>query len=273
MDQMESRYPKHLQESWDKNGLIVGDPEQPVRKILLAVDPVEATVRQAIEGEYDLMITHHPLFLRGTNFVSRLDCKGRIVHDLIKNDVALLNAHTNADAATRGVAWALAKACGIDGEPFDIVDEDASGNPRGLGRVGKLAEPMTLDQFANVVANALPAGPHGIFIGTPAGEDLATVVETVAVSGGSGDSFLDRAREVQADVYVTADLRHHPASEHLERGKPALISGSHWATEWLWLPHLADDLEAAAEDDGVEVQVDISRTVTEPWIDHRPTLG
>jgi dinuclear metal center YbgI/SA1388 family protein len=273
MNQMEARYPKHLQEDWDKNGLIVGDPDQEVSKILLAVDPVDATVRQAIEGNYDMMITHHPLFLRDANFVSRLDYKGRIVHDLIKNDVALLNAHTNADSATRGVAWALAKACGIDGEPFDVIDEDAAGNPRGLGRIRKLANPVTLDEFADVVAAALPAGPHGIFVGTPVGEDLSMQVETVALSGGSGDSFLDRARELGADVYVTADLRHHPASEHLERGKPALISGSHWATEWLWLPHLEEDLSAAAEQAGVDLEIDISRTVTEPWVDHRSTLG
>lgn len=273
MDQMEAHYPAHLQESWDKNGLIVGDPEQPVSRILLAVDPVDATVRQAIEGDYDMLITHHPLFLRGANFVSRLDYKGRLVHDLIKNDVALMNAHTNADAAARGVAWALAKACGIDGEPFEIVDEDAAGTPLGLGRIDKLPEPMTLDAFADVVAKGLPAGPHGIFVGAPVGEDLDMMVETVAVSGGSGDSFLDTARDLSADVYVTADLRHHPASEHLERGKPALICGSHWATEWLWLPYLQDDLGTAAVEAGVELEIDVSRSVTEPWIDHRPTLG
>ncbi|MDO5034214.1 MAG: Nif3-like dinuclear metal center hexameric protein [Actinomycetaceae bacterium] len=272
MEVMEERYPTFLQESWDKNGLIVGDPDQPVEKILLAVDPVEATAAQACEGGYDMMITHHPLYLRGTSFVSRLDYKGRIVHDLIKSDVALLNAHTSADAATRGVAWALAQAVGIEGVPFDPVDEDEAGNPRGLGRIGELPEPMTLEEFAAVVAKALPAGPHGILIGAPGG-DLKMQVQTVAVSGGSGDSFLNRARELGADVYVTADLRHHPASEHLEAGGPALISGSHWATEWLWLPHLADDLEAAAKEAGVELEIDVSRFVTEPWHAHMPTLG
>ncbi|MDK8350783.1 Nif3-like dinuclear metal center hexameric protein [Gleimia europaea] len=269
---MEARYPQRLQESWDKNGLIVGDPDQRVSRILLAVDPVAETVAQAIEDGYDMLITHHPLYLRGTSFVSRLDYKGRIVHDLIKSDVALMNAHTNADSAARGVAWALAQAVGIEGEPFDPIDEDEAGTARGLGRIGKLEAPQTLREFADRVAKALPAGPHGIFVGAP-GNDLETSVSTVAVSGGSGDSFLARARELGADVYVTADLRHHPASEHLEEGGPALICGSHWATEWLWLPHLADDLEEAAADAGVQLQVDVSRFVTEPWNLHLETLG
>ena len=272
MEIMEARYPQRLQESWDKNGLIVGDPDQKVSKILLAVDPVTETVAQAIEGSYDMLITHHPLYLRGTSFVSRMDYKGRIVHDLIKSDVALMNAHTNADSAARGVAWALAQAVGIEGEPFDPIDEDEAGIARGLGRIGKLEAPQTLREFADRVAKALPAGPHGIFVGAPGG-DLETQVSTVAVSGGSGDSFLSRARALRADVYVTADLRHHPASEHLEEGGPALICGSHWATEWLWLPHLADDLEEAAEETGVQLQVDVSRFVTEPWNLHLEPLG
>ena len=66
---MEARYPQRLQESWDKNGLIVGDPDQRVSRILLAVDPVAETVAQAIEDGYDMLITHHPLYLRGTSFV------------------------------------------------------------------------------------------------------------------------------------------------------------------------------------------------------------
>ncbi|MDO5061223.1 MAG: Nif3-like dinuclear metal center hexameric protein [Actinomycetaceae bacterium] len=266
-------YPPHLQEDWDKNGLIVGDPAQPVEKILLAIDPVPETVAQAVAGKYDLLITHHPLFLRGANFVSKETHKGRMIHDLIKNDVALLNAHTNADSAQRGVAWALAEAVGLAGEPFTHKETTSTGVALGLGRIGKLPAPMTLADFAQRVANALPAGPHGIFVGVPHGKDLQMLIETVAVSGGSGDSFLQTVADLGADVYVTADLRHHPAQDHLNATETALISGSHWATEWLWLPALANDLEAAAQEAGIEIEIDISATVTEPWRLHLPTQG
>lgn len=272
-------YPPHLQEDWDKNGLIVGDPAQPVRKVLLAIDPVPETVAQAVAGEYDLLITHHPLFLRGANFVSKETHKGRMAHDLIKHDVSLLNAHTNADSAARGVAWALAAAVGLTtadgvaGEPFSAKETDPQGASLGLGRIGKLPSPLTLEAFAEKVAAALPAGPHGIFVGVPHGKDLQMQVETVAVSGGSGDSFLQTVADLGADVYVTADLRHHPAQDHLNATETALISGSHWATEWLWLPALANDLEAAAQEAGVAIEIDISATVTEPWRLHLPTRG
>ncbi|MCS4484945.1 Nif3-like dinuclear metal center hexameric protein [Gleimia sp. 6138-11-ORH1] len=266
-------YPPHLQEEWDKNGLIVGDLEQPVQKILLAIDPVPETIAQAVEGNYDLLITHHPLFLKGINFISKESHKGRMVHDLIKNDVALLNAHTNADSAERGVAWALAKAVGITGTPFSTKETSETGTPLGLGRIGKLPRPIPLETFAQQVARALPSGPHGIFVGVPTGKDLQMPVETVAVSGGSGDSFLQLAADLGADVYLTADLRHHPAQDHLNSTRTALISGSHWATEWLWLPALANDLELAAQAAGVEIEIDISASVTEPWRLHLPTQG
>lgn len=273
MGVMERLYPKHLQEKWDRNGLIVGDPEQPVKRILLAVDPVFETAHEAITGQFDLVITHHPLFLRGTSFVSRQDYKGRIVHDFIKHDVALMNAHTNADSASRGVAWALAQAAGIKGEPFETIDEDETGIKRGLGRFGALREPMLLRDFSDRIAKALPCGPHGIFVGTAPGVDLDQEVQTVAVSGGAGDSFLETVTKLGADVYVTADLRHHPASEHLENGGPALVCGSHWATEWLWLPFLKTDLERIARDEEVEINIVISTIVTEPWTLHIPTSG
>ncbi|WIK65288.1 Nif3-like dinuclear metal center hexameric protein [Gleimia hominis] len=269
MAQMERMYPAALQESWDSNGLIVGEPDQTVESILLAVDPVPQTVEQAVEGNYDMLITHHPLYLRGTNSVSCTDYKGRIVHELIRANVSLMNAHTNADAAARGVAWSLAHALGFEGTPFEPQESKKTTQLVGLGRYADLDEETTLGEFAARVARALPAGPHGIYVGAPYGADGSMPVKRVAVSGGAGDSFLQKVRELGADVYVTADLRHHPASEHLSEGGPALISGSHWATEWLWLPNLQDDLQAALPG----VQVDVSRTCTEPWQEHKKTLG
>ena len=61
------------------------------------------------------------------------------------------------------------------------------------------------------------------------------MIETVAVCGGAGDAFLADAAAAGADAYLTADLRHHPASEHLAGGGPALLDAAHWATERPWL--------------------------------------
>ena len=100
-------------------GLIVGDPDAPVRSILLALDPIAAIADQAVAGPhgdgnpYDMVITHHPLLLRGASFLPVTDPKGRVVTTLIRSGIALFNAHTNADVACDGVATALADLIGL----------------------------------------------------------------------------------------------------------------------------------------------------------------
>lgn len=143
-------------------------------------------------------------------------------------------------------------------ELADLPDPD-----RGAGRIGRLPRPTSLREFAAGIATALPETAHGVRV---AG-DPDQQVETVALCGGAGDFLLDRARAAGADVYVTSDLRHHPASELREYAEtggsaPALIDVAHWAAEWTWLPVLADRM-ASTWGDSVEVRV--SRINTDPW--------
>ena len=258
---MESWYPAATAQSWDRVGLIVGDPAAPVRSILLALDPTAAIAAQAVAGpsgdgeSYDMVITHHPLLLRGASFLPVTDPKGGVITTLIRSNIALFNAHTNGDVACDGVATALADLIGLrDTAPLEPCGTDAEGHEIGLGRVGTVDE-TTLGAFADHVASVLPAGTSGLFV------------------GGDEDSALEAARAAGVDVYLTADLRHHPASEHLEGGAPALLCGSHWATESPWLPVLARKIREAACAADVELRVEVSTIVTEPWTSHRVTQG
>ena len=272
---MESWYPAASAQPWDRVGLIVGDPFAPVRSILLALDPTAAITEQAVAGpdgdgvSYDMVITHHPLLLRGASLLPVTDPKGSVVTTLIRSGIALFNAHTNADVACDGVATALADLLGLrDTVPLEPCGTDTEGHEIGLGRVGTVDE-TTLGAFADHVASLLPAGPSGLLVG---GDESAQVTR-VAVLGGAGDSALEAARAAGVDVYLTADLRHHPASEHLEGGAPALLCGSHWATESPWLPVLARKIRQAARSADVELRVEVSTIVTEPWTSHRVTQG
>ena len=362
---LEDWYPPHQADEWDRVGMICGDPDEPVERILLAVDPVQAVAEQAVAEDADLLIVHHPLFLRGTSSVAASDPKGRVVHDLIRSGCALYAAHTNADAPAGGVSESLALALGLqnivplEADPFEpldkvvvfvpaevaekvrnamaekgagrignydmatfssvgegrfrplegarpvigqvgqleVVDEvriettvrrslrDAvitamkNAHPyevpafdvieliaqpdetRGSGRIGQLAEPMTLQAFAEKVNKALPDTAHGVRV---AG-DPNQMVSTVALCGGAGDFLLGRAKAVGADVYLTSDLRHHPASESRESGGPALIDVAHWAAEWTWLPVLQQRLVSALGGRDANVVVHISEIVTDPW--------
>src|SRR5437899_3242016 len=100
-------------EDWDAVGLVTGDPDQEVRRVLFAVDPMRAVVDEAIAGGFDLLVTHHPLLLRGVNSVAATTPKGRVITDLIRAGVALHVCHTNADNANPGVSDALAAAIGL----------------------------------------------------------------------------------------------------------------------------------------------------------------
>lgn len=132
---MESWYPAATAQSWDRVGLIVGDPDSPVRSILLALDPTAAIADQAVTGPhgdgnpYDMVITHHPLLLRGASFLPVTDPKGGVVTTLIRSGIALFNAHTNADVACDGVATALADLIGLRDtvplEPCALTPRDA----------------------------------------------------------------------------------------------------------------------------------------------------
>ncbi|HEX4698348.1 MAG TPA: Nif3-like dinuclear metal center hexameric protein, partial [Actinomycetes bacterium] len=98
---------------WDAVGLVTGDPDQPVRRVLLAVDPVQAVVDEAVAWGADLLVTHHPLLLRGVHSVATSHPKGRAVTALVRAGVALQVAHTNADVADPGVSDALGAAIGL----------------------------------------------------------------------------------------------------------------------------------------------------------------
>ncbi|WP_090929247.1 Nif3-like dinuclear metal center hexameric protein [Nonomuraea jiangxiensis] len=253
---LEAAYPPARAESWDAVGLVSGDPGQGVRRVLFAVDPVAAVAAEALEWEADLIVTHHPLYLRGTTSVAATTPKGRLIRTLIKNDIALYTAHTNADVANPGVSDALARAVGLVGDlvPLQSFPDDPW---RGLGRIGELPGEVTLGEFAAQAAEGLPRTSAGVRV---AG-DLSRPVRRVAVSGGAGDSLLETAKAAGVDVFLTADLRHHPASEFVESGGPALVDAAHWATEWPWLDSAASILRAS----GVNVETRVSATVTDAW--------
>jgi dinuclear metal center YbgI/SA1388 family protein len=250
----EDRYDPAWAQEWDAVGLVCGDPEAQVRRVLFAVDPVAEVVGEALEWGADLIVTHHPLLLRPVHGVPATTYKGRLVHRLITGGTALFTAHTNADVADPGVSDALARAVGLEG-PLRPLSPSPDDPRRGLGRVGELSAPLTLREFAAGAAKGLPATAAGLRV---AGDPDAAV-RTVAVCGGAGDSLLGAARATGADVYLTADLRHHPASEFREVGATALIDAAHWATEWPWLRDAAKLLGET------NVETRISSAVTDAW--------
>jgi dinuclear metal center YbgI/SA1388 family protein len=372
---LDGLYPASSAQTWDAVGLVCGDPDRPVGKVLLAVDPTAEVVDEALEWGADLLLTHHPLLLRAVHGVPATTFKGRVVHRLIKGDCALFVAHTNADAALPGVSDALARVVGLDDleplvpepvtsldkvvvfvphddterlvdaladagagelgdyrrcawtstgigtftpqpgaspavgtvgevaqvgetrvemvlprhrrtavvsalrrahpyeEPaFDLLELADLGSGTGIGRVGVLPQPVTLETFAQYVASVLPTTVQGVRVSGPADAQ----VQRVAVCGGSGDDLFAAVRASGADVFLTADLRHHPASEareHAHGGPPYLVDVAHWASEWPWLRGCESRLLSALGDRASTVETRVSTTRTDPWTFHVPSRG
>ncbi|MER5864317.1 Nif3-like dinuclear metal center hexameric protein [Kitasatospora sp. NPDC002040] len=266
IDALEELYPPRWAESWDAVGLVCGDPEAEVGRVLFAVDPVQTVVDEAVEWGADLVVTHHPLYLRGVTSVAATGFKGRVVHGLIRAGIGLHVAHTNADHADPGVSDALAEAVGLRVLGPLVADPTDPAGRRGSGRIGVLEPPLTLTAFAAQVAAGLPATATGVRV---AG-DGDRVITRVAVCGGSGDGFLAEARAAGVDAYVTADLRHHPVSEATEASSLALVDAAHWATEWPWLRLAERGLTEAAARHGWQLETKVSHRVTDPWTAHAP---
>jgi dinuclear metal center YbgI/SA1388 family protein len=259
---LEGLYPPEAAQSWDQVGLVSGDLDQPVLRVHFAVDPTLAVIEEARQHGADLIVTHHPLLLRGVHSVATTSAKGASVTSLVVNDIALYVAHTNADIAAPGVCDALAEACGLTGlEPLAVIE----GQP--MGRVGSLAAPVSLAGFAQGLYAALPRAAGGIRVAGPE----AAMVQRIAVVGGAGDDMFEHVRASGADVYVTADLRHHPvleAREEARGGTPYLVDAGHWATEAVWLKSVQRRLREAVAtvgEPGTRLETHISTLRTDPW--------
>ena len=173
---LERLYPLHSAASWDRVGLVSGDLDQPVSLVHFAVDPTLAVIDEARDASADLLVTHHPLLLRGVHSVATTSAKGASVTSLIRNNIALYVAHTNADVASPGVCDALASACAlVDVGPLEVVDGV------GQGRVGSLAHPRTLREFVQHLSTVLPKTASGIRVAGSAD----ALVTRVAVVGGA----------------------------------------------------------------------------------------
>lgn len=260
---IDALYPAADAQSWDAVGLASGDPDAVIERMLFAVDPVAATVIEALEWRAQLLFTHHPLLLRGVTSIAEDQYKGALLARLIRGGCALESAHTNADVVESGPTGTIFDRLGIPaGAEERIPIEPLANNPaRGIGLVGELPESITLREFAERVAEIFPATAGGVRV---AGEPEQPV-RRVACCSGAGDSLLSHPLVRGADVYLTSDLRHHPASEAREQailaGGPALVDTAHFASEWLWLDGAAARIREAHPD----IEVRVSTHNTDPW--------
>ena len=217
---MVARLPDSLSEAWDNDGLMVcPDADAPVRRVLLSLDVTENVVDFAIENEFDLILSHHPLIFRPLSSVSEDTPVGRKVIKLIKSGIAVISFHTRADRVDGGVNDVLANF--LELTEVEPLSED------GMGRVGYLEKPMTLSEFCARIKKHLGAPVLSV-------SDGGDLVHKVALLGGEGKDYLGHALASEADTYLSGNLGYHTMEDAPELGIN-LIEAGHYYSEKLVL--------------------------------------
>lgn len=248
MDEMERWAPRYLAEDWDNTGLLVGDSEQTVERVLVALDATETVIAEAAANQADWIITHHPLIFTPLNRIVKQEPIGKKIITLLQNNIGLYSAHTNLDIAENGVNDLFFELLGLTGSEY--LMKPAPDTIRALGRIGYLPQPMTLAALAAFIKKQLNANDIR-FAGA-----ADQMVHKIALCAGdaSGLRYCRAAAEKECQVYVTGDLRHHNALDALEMGL-SLIDASHFASEALIVPAIAKRLQQAAKQAGVTLSV------------------
>lgn len=222
ISKIEEFAPHEIAYDWDNTGFITGDKNKDVKKVFITLDVVKETVEEAIKYGADMIISHHPIMFRGIKTVDYNSQQGYILKELIKNDIALYAAHTSMDCASGGINDVLAQKLGI----FDteVIEKSNMYKECGLGRIGKLKNKTTLKEYAGFVKQELST-PFVRVCG-----DCNKKIETVGVGGGACDDLIEKAREMGADLFVTADMKYHTALDSVESGI-CVIDAGHYPTE------------------------------------------
>ena len=249
LERLDEAFPSGWAEPWDNTGLQCGEREAAVSRVILALDPTRATIDEAIDGAFELLVTHHPLVLEPAEGEAPPATLATSLAAARRGGLAVIACHTNADVAPDGVNDVLAERLGL----LDVEPLLATSEHQGLGRLGR---PAGAESVATVAARCEER------LGTPPRliGDRDASVRRIAVCGGSGSSLIPLAAAVGADVLITADVKHHGAIAARELGL-AVIDAGHAATEWPFVEVLAERLAAWVP----ELQVGLSGLPRDPF--------
>ena len=203
---------------WDNVGLLV-DAGTPVSRVLTTLDITPAVVREAVENDCQLIVSHHPVIFHPIKSLHADDVPAL----LMKNGISAICMHTNLDAAPGGVNDTLCDILGIASEERESFAE-------GCGRIGKTM-PTTVEALAKFCADTLHSGVKYVNGQKP--------VTCLAEVSGGGGSYLQEAIDLGVDCLVTGEAAHHIALLAKEKGVGLVVAG-HWGTE-----HAVADVLAA----------------------------
>ncbi len=225
--------PLRLAEDWDNVGLLVGDPARQVRRVMTCLTVTPNVVVEAIEGQVDLIVSHHPMPFHPLKRLTSETPMGRMVLDLISSRVAVYSAHTAYDSAANGINQRLARGLDLRGV-FPLV---FSSEGLGTGRIGWFETPTPLGEVAETIKQFLDLSTIQI-VGDP-----EKMIRLMAIACGAAGELLEQARQAHCDGMLLGEARFHTCLE-AEACDIGLILPGHYASERFGMDCLAEVIAA-----------------------------
>ena len=248
--------PLRLAEEWDNVGLLAGDREANIARVMTCLTITPDVVDEAIESRAGLIVAHHPLPFKPLAKITNDTTSGQMLWRLIGAGVAIYSAHTAFDSASSGINQRWAESLGLDSiEPLLPSDAIAGLNREGAGRLGHLAAPMSISELTKRAAE-ISGSRSPRMVG---GEEK--LVKRIGIACGSGGSFLSAAKRRGCEALITGEATFHTCLEARSMGIGLAMMGHYaserFAMEWL-ATRIANDL------DGIEVWA--SRNESDPVV-------
>ena len=212
-------YPKELSCPWDNDGIMCSrDPDASVRKVLVSLDATERALKYASEGEFDLLLTHHPMIFRKLEAVTPATLGGNRAVAACGGDISVISLHTRLDAGRGGVNDSLVEKLGYTSSETFGDDESLE-----LGRIFELESPIGAEAFSLSVKEKL--GAQAVRL------TGCKAVKRIAVVGGAGGDFVLPAILSGADMLLCGECSYNAAQDAAEQGLCVLEAG-HYHTEF-----------------------------------------
>ncbi len=229
---MEEYANSSLAEDWDNVGLMLGDENANINKILVALDIDDKIIDEAIDKKCDMIITHHPFIFKSVKSIKSSDILGNRIIRLIKNNICVFSSHTNLDIAINGTNDTLAKLLNLEkiGNLFDKENSKV-----GLGRVGEFSKTISFSEVVEKVKNVLNLKSLVV------SGDLDTKIKKIGICTGAGGEvdFMLQAISKGCDAYITGDIKYHNSQVASDLGL-CLIDATHYASEVIIVPVICD---------------------------------
>ena len=238
INEMELLAPNYLKEDFDNVGLMVGDKNKEVKKVLLALDCTLKVIEEAKKENVDLIITHHPLIFKRPSSITSDTLQGKKIIELIKNDISLYSSHTNLDSVENGLNDTIVSILGFDN--FKILEKNKRDDKAGLGRIVSLNESIQLEDLISKIKKSLNINNLRVV----KGKDK---VNKIAIINGSGQDFIGKAVALGADCIITGDTTYHFASDYKEM-EISILDVGHFASEQITFFNVMENLKEKFKD-------------------------